>query len=61
LSLGHPLAASGVRTICEIALQLRGQAGERQVAGAKLGLAQMLGGAATGLEAGAASVHILSI
>lgn len=61
LSLGHPLSASGVRTLCEITQQLRGQAGERQVAGAKVGLAQMLGGSATGLETGAASVHILAI
>ncbi|MCA8057354.1 MULTISPECIES: thiolase family protein [Burkholderia cepacia complex] len=61
LSLGHPLSASGVRNICEIALHLRGRAGDRQVAGAKLGLAQMLGGSASGLETGAASVHILSI
>jgi acetyl-CoA acetyltransferase len=61
LSLGHPLSASGVRNICEITLHLRGQAGDRQVPGARVGLAQMLGGTATGLEAGAASVHILSI
>ena len=61
LSLGHPLSASGVRTICEITQQLRGRAGERQVPGAKVGLAQMLGGSATGLETGAASVHILAI
>lgn len=61
LSLGHPLSASGVRNICEIALHLRGQAGDRQVPDARVGLAQMLGGTATGLEAGAASVHILSI
>lgn len=61
LSLGHPLSASGVRNVCEIALHLRGAAGERQVPGARLGLAQMLGGSATGLETGAASVHILSV
>ncbi|MHB2266314.1 thiolase family protein [Aliihoeflea sp. 2WW] len=60
LSLGHPLSASGVRNICEIVLHLRGRAGDRQVHNARLGLAQMLGGAATGLEAGAASVHILA-
>lgn len=60
LSLGHPLSASGVRNVCEIALHLRGDAGERQVGGARLGLAQMLGGAATGIDAGAAAVHILA-
>lgn len=61
LSLGHPLSASGVRTICEITQQLRGRAGDRQVPNAKVGLAQMMGGSATGLETGAASVHILKI
>ena len=61
LSLGHPLSASGVRNICEVTLHLRGQAGDRQVDGARVGLAQMLGGAATGLETGAGAVHILSV
>lgn len=61
LSLGHPLAASGVRVIVDIANQLRGRAGNSQVPGAKVGLAQMLGGVATGLDAGAASVHILTV
>ena len=60
LSLGHPLGASGVRNICEVVMHLRGDAGDRQVPGARVGLAQMLGGTATGLETGAASVHILS-
>lgn len=61
LSLGHPLSASGVRTICEIVLHLRGQAGARQTPNAKVGLAQMLGGLVTGLEHGAvASIHILA-
>ena len=60
LSLGHPLSSSGVRNICEITRHLRGEAGERQVAGAKVGLAQMMGGKATGLETGACSVHILA-
>lgn len=61
LSLGHPLAASGVRTVCEVVLHLRGQAGERQTPNAKVGLAQMLGGLVTGLEHGVtASIHILA-
>ena len=59
LSLGHPLSASGVRTVCDVALQLRGDAGKRQVKNAKVGVAQMLGGMSTGLEAGACGVHVL--
>jgi acetyl-CoA acetyltransferase len=61
LSLGHPLAASGVRVICDITDQLRGRSGASQVPGAKVGLAQMLGGVATGLDAAAGSVHILTV
>ena len=59
LSLGHPLGASGVRVLAEITLQLRGDAGEKQVANAKVGLAQMVGGSEAGLEIGAASLSIL--
>ena len=50
LSLGHPLGASGVRVICEIALQLREDAGEHQVEGAKVGMAQMMGGFLGGVQ-----------
>jgi benzoylsuccinyl-CoA thiolase BbsB subunit len=50
-SLGHPLGASGVRVICEIATHLRGKAGERQQPNAKVGLAQMVGGGLVGLSA----------
>ncbi|MBU2546883.1 MAG: thiolase family protein [Proteobacteria bacterium] len=60
LALGHPLSASGVRTVCEVALHLRGQAGKRQTPEAKVGLAHMLGGAVAGLEAGACGIHILT-
>jgi len=60
LSLGHPLSASGVRNIAEIVLHLREQAGERQTPNAKIGLAHMLGGTLSGVEAGACSVHILA-
>jgi acetyl-CoA C-acetyltransferase len=41
---GHPVGASGVYQIAEIALQLRNDAGKCQVAGAKIGLAQSIGG-----------------
>jgi len=61
LSLGHPLSASGVRTVCEVVLHLRGQAGARQTPNARVGLAHMLGGLVTGLEHGVnASIHILA-
>ena len=60
LSLGHPLSASGVRVICDIVQQLRGEAGPRQREGARVGLAQMLGGNVNGLEMGAAAIHILA-
>ena len=41
---GHPLGATGVSQIHELVLQLRGEAGERQVKGAKTGLAVNFGG-----------------
>ncbi len=41
---GHPIGATGVAQIVEIAEQLRGNADKRQVANAKYGLAQSVGG-----------------
>jgi len=41
---GHPVGATGVGQICDVAQQIRGEAGERQIARNKLGLAQNLGG-----------------
>lgn len=43
-SCGHPIGATGVRMIYEITQQLRGEAGARQVAGARTGLVHNLGG-----------------
>lgn len=43
-SFGHPVGATGVRMIYEIVTQLRGEAGARQVAKARIGLAHNLGG-----------------
>jgi len=43
-SKGHPVGATGVGQICDIAVQIRGEAGERQVKRNTLGLAQNLGG-----------------
>lgn len=41
---GHPVGATGVYQIVEVTQQLRGEAGETQVPGARLGLAQNIGG-----------------
>jgi acetyl-CoA C-acetyltransferase len=43
-SKGHPVGATGVAQAIEIFRQLRGEAGARQVEGARLGLAQNMGG-----------------
>jgi acetyl-CoA C-acetyltransferase len=56
-SKGHPVGATGVGQICDIVTQLRGEAGERQVARHRIGLTQNLGGSGatcvvTILEAG---------
>ena len=41
---GHPVGATGIRMVAEIARQVTGNAGERQVPDAKTGLAHTLGG-----------------
>jgi acetyl-CoA acyltransferase len=52
-SKGHPIAATGIANIWEICHHLRGEAGDRQIEGAKVGLAHVIGlGSACG-------VHIL--
>ncbi|MFC1858180.1 thiolase family protein [Thermodesulfobacteriota bacterium] len=43
MSRGHPLGATGLGQIFEIVAQLRGEADERQVKGAKVGLAHAMG------------------
>lgn len=43
-SFGHPVGASGLRMLFEAWLQLRGEAGERQLADPRLGLTHNLGG-----------------
>ena len=39
-SKGHPVGATGVGQICDVVMQLRGDAGERQVTRHRIGLAQ---------------------
>jgi acetyl-CoA acyltransferase len=60
LAKGHPVGATGVAQICEIFWQLRGEAGKRQVANAKIGLTENGGGMVRG-EAAAMSIHVLGI
>jgi benzoylsuccinyl-CoA thiolase BbsB subunit len=61
LSRGHPVAATGIEQIAEIVWHLRGEAGDRQVPNAKIGLAHTVGGEVANLESGACAVHILKI
>jgi acetyl-CoA acyltransferase len=52
-SKGHPIAATGIANIWEVCHHLRNEAGDRQIKGAKVGLAHVIGlGSACG-------VHIL--
>jgi acetyl-CoA acyltransferase len=53
LSKGHPLGATGIANIYEVTTHLRGEAGDRQIEGAKVGLAHVIG------LASACGVHIL--
>ena len=43
LAMGHPFGATGIRMVHETVTQLRGEAGPRQVANPKVGLAQCSG------------------
>ncbi|MBW2623934.1 MAG: thiolase family protein, partial [Deltaproteobacteria bacterium] len=57
-SQGHPVGATGIRQVVELFWHLTGHAGQRQVEGARVGLAQNAGGSAP-KGAGALSVTIL--
>jgi acetyl-CoA acyltransferase len=53
LSKGHPLGATGIANIYEICTHLRGEAGARQVQGARLGMTHVIG------LGSACAIHIL--
>ncbi len=53
LSKGHPLGATGIANIYEVVTHLRGNAGARQVDGARLGLTHVIG------LGSACAIHIL--
>ena len=59
ISKGHPVGATGVSQAYEIWLQLRGEAGDRQVEDARVGLTHNGGGMVRG-EAAATTVHLFS-
>ena len=53
-SKGHPVGATGVGQVVEVVHQLRGEAKDRQVKDAKIGLTQNMGG-----SGGSAVIHIM--
>jgi acetyl-CoA acetyltransferase len=58
-SKGHPLGATGIGQLYELVTQLRGEAGARQVEGARHAI-QENGGGMQGVEEAALAIHILS-
>lgn len=55
---GHPIGASGLAQVYELVTQLRGDAGKRQVEGARIAMAEN-GGGFIGLGEAAMCIHIL--
>jgi len=53
ISKGHPIGATGIANIYEVATHLRGEAGDRQIEGAKVGLTHVIG------LGSACAVHVL--
>lgn len=53
---GHPVGATGAYQLVEVTQQLRGTAGKNQIAGAKVGMAQNIGGSGSNII-----THILSL
>jgi benzoylsuccinyl-CoA thiolase BbsB subunit len=60
LCKGHPVGATGVAQMVEITWQLRGEAGQRQVENAKVGLTHCTGGGISGLDHGACAINIFT-
>lgn len=53
---GHPVGATGIYQVVEVVQQLRGEAGETQVDGARIGMAQNIGGSGANII-----THILKV
>ena len=60
LSRGHPVGATGMAQACELYWQLTGQAGQRQVRGAKLGLAYCKGGTVSGTDGASVTTVVMT-
>jgi acetyl-CoA acyltransferase len=58
VSRGHPLGATGICQVYEIASQLRGRSGQRQKAGARVGMSVNTGGIISG-DTAMATAHVL--
>jgi len=54
IARGHPGGPTGLAQIWETTLQLRGEAGKRQVEGARIGMCHMMGGGSV------CAIHILT-
>jgi acetyl-CoA acetyltransferase len=62
IARGHPLGATGVAQVIELALQVAGRAGARQVPGARTGVAQCAGGqSAFARTSGAAAISCIVV
>ena len=59
LSRGHPLGCTGLAQLAEIVWQLRGQAVDRQVDGARLGVVETMGGGVAGIDGNGCVVSVL--
>jgi acetyl-CoA acyltransferase len=53
ISKGHPLGATGIANLYEVSTHLRGEAGDRQIEGAKVGLTHVIG------LGSACAIHVL--
>lgn len=60
LAKGHPPGATGIAQLTEVVHQLRGDAGPRQVEGARTGLFHCTGGGVSGYDHAAASINIVT-
>jgi acetyl-CoA acetyltransferase len=58
IARGHPIGASGLAQVYEIASQLRGEAGDRQVPNARTALAHVGGGVLGQNQTAVATVHL---